>query len=374
MAIHEGFLSFVLDEKGEAKGVSSDPSAWRAVVAAEIRRASGRLDLTHEGEHPLLLEVCLRLAGEIGDADALAAVATFEKVLHADPRPDGWTAYVRENLDTEIGIARTKLGLALAWDSAKAAELIRTGKHKMHWQEDLTKWIRRRFRAQDPTGYAALLVEELGAGGPKYQGDLLARLDEVRELRLAGAAGFVRSRLDDKSAAIRVAAARALLALDPKDGAAVATILTAADDAPLVADTGKYGADAHPRIDALNECLDRGLLTPKDVRERLESADSAQQVRGLLQVLQGTKAPPNDDEARAAWRRVLNSSTTSEVLAAVPVSLDLRDRDSRALIVAALDRCDRSSKGQRNGWFATEQVEKLRERLAKELPEDASPK
>jgi hypothetical protein len=62
------------------------------------------------------------------------------------------------------------------------------------------------------------------------------------------------------------------------------------------------------------------------------------------------------------------------VLAAVPVSLDLRDRDSRALIVAALDRCDRSSKGQRNGWFATEQVEKLRERLAKELPEDASPK
>jgi len=371
VAIHECFVPFVPDDEvGPKKGVASEPSTWRAAITDEIRRGAERLDLSYEGEHRLLLEVCLRVGGEVGDAVTLAAIGVLDRTIRLDKHADD---AARGRIDTEIGIARTKLGLALGWDSTKAADLIRAGQHQKHWQEDLTKWIRGRFRAQDPTGYAALLVEELDAGGPKYQDDLLARLDEVRELRLSGAAGFARSRLDDKSAAIRVAAARALLALDPKDGAAVATILTAADDAPLVADTGKYRADAHPRIDALNECLDRGLLTPKDVRARLDRAEDPKLIVSLLDVLRRTPSPPTDDEARAAWRRLLNSSRPDSVFAAVSALLDLRDLDARELLVAALDRCLKGVPLRGEQW-RQDVVARLRERIAKEMPEPTPPK
>jgi hypothetical protein len=358
-----------LTPKAESAGRVVDASTWRATVCGELRRACGRLDLSYKGEHRLLLEVCLRVAGEVGDADTLHDVERLATALHEVAENAAW----RDGVGSEIGIARTKLGLIVAWDDSKAAEVIRAGSDRKYAKEDLTKWVRRRWRAQNAEGYAAFLVEELDAGGPKALPDLFARLDEVRELRESRAVEFVRGRLDHANPAVRVGAARALIAIDPTDRTATSLLLAAADDAPLTADGGRYGVTPTPRVDALNECVDRGLLTAKDVRDRLARADDPGGVAALLDVLRRTKQPPTDDETRAAWRRLLESKRPDHVLDAVSELLDLHDRDARQLLVAALDRCAKHVE-VRKSESRQSKLERLLDRLAKEMPEETPPK
>jgi hypothetical protein len=343
----------------------ASPSTWRKDVTDEIRRATTRLDLSDRSEHSLLLEVCLRVGGEVGDADTLAAVEAFDAARRAASGDD----WVSRNVADEIEIARTKLSLLTAWDSKRAAELIRTGGHEKHWQEDLTKWVRRRLREKDPQAYASLLVEAIDTVLPRY--DKLALLEEVREARPSAASASLRRCLGDLDADVRVEAARALLAIDPKDESAGAVLVRAVDDARIVPESHGLKTPKWRRLDALNECVDRGLLSAKDVRTRLDGATNPALIRGFLVALRRTKEPPTDDEARVAWRRLLGAVRGDDALDAAEALLDLHDIEGRVRLVETLDRWTDESWG----CVATRQrAVALRTRLDKEMPAATPPK
>jgi hypothetical protein len=331
-------------------------------VLDEIHRASVRMDLSHRGEHGLLLEVCLRVAGETGNSETLDAVEALDTAL-SEQRGD---AYVADDLREEAGIARTKLRLTARWDSAEAARVIRENPHQKHWQEDLAKWVRRRFREKDLDGYTTLLIRDTARKGADPE-DVKTALAELRGLRPEDRAAALARLLSDADPDVRVVAACAALDTHPADAKASATLLTIADDRAIAAPA--YGIHvAWCRIDALEAAAKRGLLGPDELRARLRDPrpEHGYMVEALIEALRKTSEPASDDEARAAWRRVVDGAVELGVRHGVIALFNLHDVAFADRIAAAIDRMEAAMKASAPGSDDLDAafLERLRQGLA----------
>ena len=307
----------------------------------EINRATPRLDLRFRGEHDLLLQVCLRVAGEAGDVAALEAVDALAKSLAE--LSDG------DRIADECVIAATKLRLTHRWDATEAARVIRENPHEKHWQEDLAKWVRRRFRAQDPQGYTTMLLED-ASGKDSGALDVKTALAELRELRPKEGAAARERLLSSEDPRKRFVAACASLDADPKDPKAVAVLLAIADDRTNQ-ETATPNRIARCRSDAIEAAAERGLLGPADLRARLIDPRPvhAYVVTSLLESLRKAESAATDEEEKAAWRRVVDGPVELGVRYGVVALFDLNDTESCERIGAAIDRMEAALKANAPG-------------------------
>lgn len=347
-----------------------DPLTTTGFVTDEIRRAAGRLDLAYRGEHKLLLSVCLRVAGDVGNDATLSAVERLKSALAAEPRDEQRDEAVRDRLTGELDVASTKLRLRLHWDPAVACARLASEPESTYAESDLRKWVRRRYREQDPAGYLALLADQRAQGVELPKGELARTLDEVRRWRAVASAESLRQYLSDRDAAACVAAARAVLALDSQDAAAIAALIRVARDANVGIE-GEPPERTWPRTDALAEIGERGLMTPGEIRGLLanEPMPHALLVQAVLDTLARSAEPPTSEETLAAWRRTLDGSVYSGLEIGVAKLLDLHDVASRPKLADAVRRL--VANGVRG--MAVEPA-MLAERLAAEMPESGETK
>jgi hypothetical protein len=322
----------------------------------------------------LLLEVCLRVGGEAGDEATRDAVDALDAALQDDTRSDRKAKLVRENLVDEIDTARAKLGLRLAWDTGVARTLLVAEPPKTHRESDLLVWIRRRYREKDPAGYLAFVGEERGRGVMPSAGDRARTLDEVRRVGALDVPAL-RSLFADDDADVRVAAARAILAISPADKDAATVIVATAHDAAIRPYVSEH-AIRWPRVDALTEARVRQLIGPEDLHALL-AADESQHgllVQALLDALAASPAPPTAAETLAAWRRVVARPANAGIDVAVTKLLDLKDIESRDAIAAAIERLSQWSAASYGRAEVAVDVVGLKKRFAAEMPAPPAPK
>lgn len=333
----------------------------------EIRRATSRLDLNYNGEHHVLLEVCLRIAGEAGDVTTREAVENFEKALGAATTRDGSTeASVRRDLLKEAEFARTRRTLSDNWDDVHARNLLRGRSNTTGADWDFDTWIRRRYREQNPVGYLALLAEERSSGAPPAKVGVARTLDEIRTRRSLETTETLRAWISDADPDTRLAAARAILSITPDDREAAAVIVSVATDATIQPDRDRRGRDeGWVRLDALAEASARRLVGPEDLRKLLADPGSRHGllVQAVLDALARSDEPPTEAETLAAWRSVLDQSVYSALEVAIEKLLDLKDTASREKVAAALERLRKVS------VCPPGEIDRLAARLAAEMLE-----
>ena len=244
--------------------------SWSPALTQEIRRAASRLDLRYSGEHHLLLPVCLRVAGEAGDAATLEAVEALARALGSDARGDWDASTVRRDLLPEIEIARVKLTLRHSWSTAAARAVLDGESAGTNADSDLRKWVRRRWRESDPATFLMRLDDEKRRGVAEAAGDLVRTLEAVRRESADVPLDTLRVHLHDRDADVRIAAARAILAKAPGDREAAEEIARAARDQSIHPDGSGEGT-RWSRLDAIAEAGDRRILAPRDLRRLLET-------------------------------------------------------------------------------------------------------
>jgi hypothetical protein len=351
------------------RDVAARPVSVGASVPAvvdEIRRATRRLDLRYAGEHHLLLEVCLRLAGEFGDAAALDAVRALGASLDA---AKGGDASVVGDLRDEIASATTKLRLRTDWSAEHAARFLRSSTHERTWQRDLDKWVRALFLAKAPHGYRAFLASE-GVGADQEPAALEASLAALKKADAAAAKKAIEALLADSRPDVRIAAARAALAVDARDAAAAATLVVIADDRTI--------ADVRSRAWALRSAKQFEALHNADLARRLGDPrpEHARVVETLIELARYSEPALSQDVVLSAWRRVCDGPVELGVATAVDQLLDLRDAPSKERLLAAIDRLEAAvqAKAAAVEELDAEKLARLRKRVAEELGDAAPPK
>jgi hypothetical protein len=347
-----------------------EAAAAAGFITEEVRRAAKRLDLEYRGEHTLLLETCLRIAGDVGDADTLAAVESLETALAADPRDDWDATTIRENLADEFGIARTKLSLRLDWSAERARTILGELQVKTKGESDLLVWIRRRWRASAPVDYLKFVVEERPTGTAAVRADLARTLDEIRTSGAQVDPAALRPHFADTDAQVRLAAARAVLAVSEDDRAALSAIVDLARDPSIRVDRSG-DTPTGVRLDALAEVGARRLVPPGALRAMLaaEVLPDGLLVQALLDALARSDEPPSPEETLAAWRRTLEQSPYGGLDVGIAKLIDLRDVESRPRMAVAIQRLKSVNVRCRSVDPAV-----LAERLAREMPEAPAPK
>ena len=362
---------------GKRKTRGIDLASLAGFVLDEIRRATAHTARGLDWFDALPLTVALRVAGEAGGVSALDAVDQLDAALSSRPRDDWDAQEMRERLDDEIEISRTKVGLRVRWDSAIAERLLRDDPQRRNWQRDLEGWIRPRFREHDPAGYLALAVKSFRVGAIDGESDVLATLAAIRKAHGSLPTEAARRLLTESSAPIRVEAARTLLAFAPADADATSVLLAVIDD-PNVPIARTVPEVRWCRVDALNAAVESRILVSKDLRKRLVwRPDHAFFIRALLDALTRLGEPATRDEELAAWRRVLEGPLDFEVRTAVRELIALKDTTSRGRIVAALDRLEQEaqkSAAARTVAIDADVVEALRRDLDARIPAEPGPK
>jgi hypothetical protein len=206
-------------------------------------------------------------------------------------------------------------------------------------REDQAKWLRQTFRAKDPEGWAAFLLEEAARDGARPD-DVAAAAAGLRDLPAAQAAPVLRTLVARDDPYVRLEAALSLHALAPDDPLAKTTVVALALDRSIACDWRPDLADRWSRNRALAAALEWGALAPKDMRAHFVApqADDPEVLETLQHRLHGTPEAPADSEVRDAWRRLLDAPGDRAVLAATRFLVEERDLESKDRMLAALDR------------------------------------
>jgi hypothetical protein len=331
-AIFDTFESLIPDRDTGRRPAAV--AAWAGFAAAEIRHAAKALDVERVRRDDEFLDACLRVLGEAGDEASEADVAALDAAL---AKLDA-TAYPVESARDELSRAATRLRLRLHWSREEVVRALREGPQGTWAREDQAKWLRETFRAKDPEGWAAFLIEETSRPGADPD-HVAAAAAELRRLPAEQAAPILRTLIARDDPYVRLEAALALHGVAPDDPLAKSAVTALALDRSIACDWRPDLTDRWSRNRALAAALEWGALTPKELRAHFVAplADDPEFLETLRERLTGTPEALSDEETRDAWRRLLDEKSARRVLAAVRFLVDARDVASKDRMLAALD-------------------------------------
>ncbi len=197
-------------QNGEGLAPLEDPvagaAAWRPFLRRELERFLEPERPVVPGDDALLLvELCLRALGEIGEAPDRALLERVDAKVAAVPKEDGWRFYSVRDLRQEADLTRTRLRLRWAWDPGEAERILHEEPSTMGYRIDLVRWTRRLFHEKDPAAYRTLLLADLKRRVPIFE-----TIEAIAESLPSEAAELLGPYRDDLNWDVREAVARAL--------------------------------------------------------------------------------------------------------------------------------------------------------------------
>jgi hypothetical protein len=322
-----------------AHGAAPRPGAvapWGRFAGLEIGAAAKVLDVERVRRDEEFLETCLRVAGEAGDEACEDDVAALGVAL--DALDD--SAWPVKALREEVSLVAVRLRLRLHWSRDEAVRALRALPDGTWAREDQGKWLRETFRAKDPAGWAEFLVDEATRGDAR-PGDVAEAASGLRDLPAEVSVPALRALLAREDPYVRLEAALALRVVAPEDEQTRAAVVALALDRRIECDRRPDLVDRWSRSRALAAALDWGGLSTTALRSHLlaPEVDRPQLLAEGLHRLADTPEALTSAEAADAWRRVLDSATGPDVVAAVHhLLLQGGDTALRPSILAALDR------------------------------------
>ncbi len=159
-----------------ARGRPEDRAACLALARALLARPARISSTGVDAASHLRGSVGLQIQGALGGEDDVPGMRAWVAGLGADD-PTGDRGYWAGRLRREAAMACERIAFRHRWDSDRAAVRIHANDHETHLGEDQERWLRRRFRSEDPAGYRSLLLADL-----QHPDDIVV-LTSIAELR-----------------------------------------------------------------------------------------------------------------------------------------------------------------------------------------------
>ncbi len=306
-------------------------SVWKPFVDASLDEMAEGIELAWGGTDRLLLTLCARVAGEVGDAETLASIGRIRTHVETLDQDD----YAVEVATSDLREAARRIDLRLRWTAEQSESEIRTTSSARRRDESWISWVRGLHRARDPEGYITLLVTHVSdaASSDALVEESISALASVDPDRARDELGTL---LSTDSVDVQLAAA---LTLDRLGNAvrALPTLDAIASDTTLRAPTWDLSPGG-PRFDALHHILDVGAWDAARVRRQIATeGEDGHIVSRLAHYLSTLDDPLSAVELREAHRRVLDGALDGGLLESCEKLVELDDRPSFPRILERLD-------------------------------------
>jgi len=345
-AIFSVFDSLCPAGRNAPQGPEFPVTEWCEFLTAELKQAGqGTVVDKVADDCRLLLETTLRALGHAGYAAAEADIAGLHKKLEAADRDKNYTAFC---IRDETEIALTKIEMLNRWNAERAATLIHGNLRKMHWQNDLAKWVRGLYFQRDQPGYHQLLLADLK---PDSKPALLCETLAELQMRFHGQdlerIGVLVSHADPE-----VAVEGCFILIDPKlnpepntQPALAALDRLAGDPDTPISPYSKW-FEHFARSRALKylasvQAPEAVRWTAVRVRWQLDKVEDGRMVHELLTTLNCLHDPASEADKAAAYRRALSRPYSWGTLTACEELAKLKDAQSATTVRKILSELER---------------------------------
>ncbi len=310
LAVFNVFATLTSPDPGEA----FDLRSWGPFLT-DLLREQGRA-LASNGEPPhgssseLLVEISLRLLGQIGWEPALAVIEEIDETAgKAESGGSQWP----ERVFRESRIARAKIALRQRFDVGKARDVILNSPRDLNADVDLIQWARDRWFEADSDGYFTFLSANLG--NPEVDERIQTEdLTDLQKRYPGRGRELMVGVLGNPSSEVVSAAALALLSDNPGDSSALEALQRLASDTGASIPDNSRWFNHFGRERALDYLFSSRSPVPAafrwgpaQVRKQLavvgEDGRMVNRLLSALHILENTE--PSADEKVAAYRRSL---------------------------------------------------------------------